>query len=116
MIIASVARASGQSQVGTEHLLMFSSPTGPSGAGRTDQTAGGSPDSSPDDDKKESAKSTRIARLKAAVRDYGSTVVVFHVGISLASLGFFYTLVARLGDEILLVYLSILSSVSVLRV
>ncbi|XP_076325570.1 uncharacterized protein LOC143233327 isoform X2 [Tachypleus tridentatus] len=32
-------------------------------------------------------------RLKQAVRDYGSTVVVFHVAISLVSLGGFYTLV-----------------------
>ncbi|XP_037076920.1 protein FAM210B, mitochondrial-like [Pollicipes pollicipes] len=29
-------------------------------------------------------------RLKLAVRDYGGTVIVFHVTISLASLGFFY--------------------------
>lgn len=38
---------------------------------------------------------SRGARLKAAVRDYGSTVIVFHVTISLASLGLFYLLVAR---------------------
>lgn len=33
--------------------------------------------------------------LKQAFKDYGSTVIVFHVGISLASLGMFYALVSR---------------------
>jgi len=33
--------------------------------------------------------------LKRAVKDYGSTVVVFHVAISLVSLGGFYTAVSR---------------------
>ena len=33
-------------------------------------------------------------KLKKAVKDYGSTVIVFHVSISLISLGFFYTLVS----------------------
>lgn len=33
--------------------------------------------------------------LKKAFKDYGATVIVFHVGMSLASLGFFYQLVAR---------------------
>ena len=35
------------------------------------------------------------ARLKRAVRDYGATVVVFHVGISLVSLGTAYLAVSR---------------------
>lgn len=34
-------------------------------------------------------------KLKKAVKDYGVTVIVFHITISLASLGFFYQLVAR---------------------
>lgn len=34
-------------------------------------------------------------KLKKAVKDYGITVMVFHVTISLASLGFFYQVVAR---------------------
>lgn len=34
-------------------------------------------------------------RLKRAVKEYGSTVVVFHVGISLVSLGGFYLAVSR---------------------
>ena len=34
-------------------------------------------------------------QLKRAVSQYGSTVIVFHVTISLASLGFFYLLVSR---------------------
>jgi len=33
-------------------------------------------------------------QLVRAVRDYGATVVVFHVAISLASLGFFYLIVS----------------------
>ncbi|CRK96463.1 CLUMA_CG009920, isoform A [Clunio marinus] len=39
---------------------------------------------------KESAQS----KLKKAVKEYGSTVIVFHVGISLISLGMFYVLVS----------------------
>lgn len=34
-------------------------------------------------------------KLKQAVRDYGATVIVFHVTMSLMSLGFFYVLVSR---------------------
>jgi Protein of unknown function (DUF1279) len=34
-------------------------------------------------------------RLKKAVKEYGTTVIVFHVGISLISLGMFYGLVSR---------------------
>lgn len=34
-------------------------------------------------------------KLKNAIRDYGSTVLVFHIAISLASLGIFYQLVSR---------------------
>jgi hypothetical protein len=35
-------------------------------------------------------------KLKRAVKEYGSTVIVFHIGISLISLGVCYTLVSRL--------------------
>lgn len=34
-------------------------------------------------------------KLKNAIRDYGSTVLIFHIAISLASLGIFYQLVGR---------------------
>lgn len=34
-------------------------------------------------------------KLKAAVKDYGATVFIFHIAISLASLGIFYQLVSR---------------------
>ncbi|KAL7635503.1 UNVERIFIED_CONTAM: hypothetical protein RMT77_014572 [Armadillidium vulgare] len=37
---------------------------------------------------------TQRQKLKRAVKDYGATVVVFHITISLASLGFFYILVS----------------------
>ncbi|XP_063973021.1 uncharacterized protein LOC135160420 [Diachasmimorpha longicaudata] len=39
-------------------------------------------------------KLTNADKLKRAVKDYGSTVIVFHVGISLLSLGAFYALVS----------------------
>lgn len=38
---------------------------------------------------------SRKEMLKKAMKDYGSTVIVFHVGISLISLGSFYLLVSR---------------------
>ncbi|XP_013776615.1 uncharacterized protein LOC106461344 [Limulus polyphemus] len=44
-------------------------------------------------DVSEGKTTSQKERLKQAVRDYGSTVVVFHVAISLVSLGGFYTLV-----------------------
>ncbi|KRT82588.1 hypothetical protein AMK59_3745 [Oryctes borbonicus] len=44
---------------------------------------------------KPSAKTlSNSEKLKKAVKEYGSTVIVFHVGISLLSLGFFYALVS----------------------
>lgn len=33
-------------------------------------------------------------QLKKAIKDYGSTVIIFHIGISLISLGGFYLLVS----------------------
>lgn len=42
-------------------------------------------------------------KLKKAVKDYGITVMLFHVTISLASLGFFYQIVARYVSKIILV-------------
>lgn len=38
---------------------------------------------------------SRAEKLKKAVKEYGSTVIVFHVSISLVSLGTFYLLVSR---------------------
>lgn len=38
---------------------------------------------------------SRKDKLKKAVKEYGSTVIIFHVGISLVSLGSFYLLVSR---------------------
>lgn len=46
----------------------------------------------------ESTKNNQISRkeqLKKAVKEYGSTVIIFHVGISLISLGVCYSLVSR---------------------
>jgi hypothetical protein len=41
------------------------------------------------------AKESSRTKLKKAVKEYGATVIVFHVAISIISLGFFYTLVSR---------------------
>lgn len=38
---------------------------------------------------------TTKSKLKRAVKDYGATVIVFHVLISITSLGICYTAVAR---------------------
>lgn len=37
---------------------------------------------------------SRAEKLKKAVKEYGSTVIVFHIGISLISLGTCYALVS----------------------
>ena len=51
---------------------------------------------SPEQKEKEGGEElSKRVQLKNAVRDYGSTVIVFHVAISLASLGGFYTAVSR---------------------
>lgn len=44
---------------------------------------------------KTDAPLSRKDMLKKAMKDYGSTVIIFHVGISLVSLGSFYLLVSR---------------------
>lgn len=44
---------------------------------------------------KEEATISTKDKLKRAVKEYGSTVIVFHVSISLASLGLSYALVSR---------------------
>lgn len=46
-------------------------------------------------DEKETKPLTRKEKLKLAVKEYGSTVIIFHVTISLVSLGACYTLVSR---------------------
>lgn len=38
---------------------------------------------------------SRVDRLKQTIKEYGSTVIVFHVGISLVSLGTCYVVVSR---------------------
>ncbi|XP_045472750.1 protein FAM210B, mitochondrial-like [Harmonia axyridis] len=43
---------------------------------------------------KSEIKLSKKDQLKKAIKEYGSTVIVFHVTISLASLGFFYVLVS----------------------
>lgn len=43
----------------------------------------------------EKSPDSKRLKLKQAVKEYGSTVIVFHVGISLMSLGMFYALVSR---------------------
>lgn len=41
-------------------------------------------------------------KLKRAVKEYGSTVIIFHVGISLMSLGMFYALVSRYANNFII--------------
>jgi len=56
--------------------------------------------SPPSNDNQSVSKKDQLVR---AVRDYGATVVVFHVAISLASLGFFYLVVSSGVDVVGLV-------------
>lgn len=51
-----------------------------------------------EDKRKETTQMSKKERLKIVAKDYGKTVIVFHVGISLISLGMFYTLVSRSVD------------------
>lgn len=53
------------------------------------------PKASGESDAKAPEKETAQSKLKKAVKEYGSTVIVFHIGISLVSLGMFYVLVSR---------------------
>lgn len=48
-----------------------------------------------EDEIKKKIIQTKKERFKMIVRDYGKVVIVFHVAISLISLGFFYTAVVR---------------------
>lgn len=48
-------------------------------------------------------KLTQREQFKKAIKDYGSVIVVFHVGISLASLGICYTLVSRYVENFICV-------------
>ncbi|XP_015930205.1 protein FAM210B, mitochondrial [Parasteatoda tepidariorum] len=48
------------------------------------------------------AKVNQRAKLKQAVRDYGATIIVFHVTISLASLGLFYLAISNGVDAVIL--------------
>lgn len=54
-----------------------------------------SPKGPGESDAKPPEKETSASKLKKAVKEYGSTVIVFHIGISLMSLGMFYALVSR---------------------
>ncbi|GFQ65024.1 protein FAM210B, mitochondrial [Trichonephila clavata] len=46
------------------------------------------------------AKVNQRTRLKQAIRDYGATIVVFHVAISLASLGICYVAISNGVDAV----------------
>lgn len=53
-----------------------------------------------ENDQKKNGEETALVlspreKLKAAVKDYGATVFIFHIAISLVSLGIFYQLVSR---------------------
>ncbi|XP_046733999.1 uncharacterized protein LOC124404144 [Diprion similis] len=65
------------------HVMSYST-----GAGTTPNESEKSSNELPKADKE-----SRAAKLKRAVKDYGSTVIVFHVGISLMSLGTCYVVI-----------------------
>ncbi|XP_015511011.1 uncharacterized protein LOC107217846 [Neodiprion lecontei] len=65
------------------HVMSYST-----GAGTTQNESEKSSNELPKPDEE-----SRAAKLKRAVKDYGSTVIVFHVGISLASLGICYVVI-----------------------
>jgi len=51
-------------------------------------------------EKQEKGQSSQKDKLKRAVKEYGSTVIVFHVSLALTSLGFFYLLVSSGVDVV----------------
>uniref|UniRef100_A0A336M0D1 CSON009580 protein n=1 Tax=Culicoides sonorensis TaxID=179676 RepID=A0A336M0D1_CULSO len=57
---------------------------------RSDAATNAKPNEKPEDTK----PLTKRDQLKRAIKEYGSTVIVFHIGISLMSLGSFYLLVS----------------------
>lgn len=61
------------------------------------QSTANEPNKQVEDDKQvetEQRELTKVEKLKKAVKDYGSVVIIFHVGISLMSLGTCYLLVS----------------------
>lgn len=63
-----------------------------------DSSKGAATSNTASDNTKPNAAPVELSRkdkLKRAVKEYGATVIVFHVAISLASLGGFYLLVSR---------------------
>ena len=70
------------------------------------QTRGDGPESAASKPVAEStgAQLSQREKLKRAVKEYGSTVIVFHVAISLVSLGGFYLAVSRCVWLFLLVH------------
>ncbi|XP_058807545.1 uncharacterized protein LOC131673524 [Phymastichus coffea] len=61
---------------------------------RSHSTASASRPEETRDVKKSSMQMSKKERLQLLIRDYGRTVIVFHIGISLISLGTFYALVS----------------------
>jgi hypothetical protein len=74
-----------------ESKVNFSSSSSSSNTSTQGPTDGPNPSQSNDPNNQLSQKD----RLKKAVKEYGSTVIVFHIVISLMSLGGFYALVSR---------------------
>lgn len=62
----------------------------------------------------ETAELTRGEKLKKAVKEYGSTVFVFHIGISLISLGSFYLLVSRYDGTFQFINIFFISCISLI--
>lgn len=79
-----IARATNPPFAGGQSVLNYStSPPSPGNEEKAKETPAGA------------GTTSKKMKLKQTVKEYGSTVVVFHVAISLASLGMFYALVSR---------------------
>lgn len=78
-----IARATNPPFAGGQSVLNYSTPTSNEEKAKEAKAATGA------------GTTSKKMQLKQTVKEYGSTVIVFHVAISLASLGMFYGLVSR---------------------
>lgn len=77
------------------HLHAATNHTNPIGVAALHSTAQKEGEKEKEEEKEKEPPQDKKTKLKQAFKEYGSTVVVFHVGISLMSLGMFYALVSR---------------------
>ena len=85
-------------EVSSGSVRRVSTSSGSRSSGSKPIHSGGSPGA--DGQNQNVQKLSQKDKLKKAVKEYGSTVIVFHVGISLISLGGFYMAVSRYVEDI----------------